>query len=291
MRGTDWLNADPYLWRHLADHAAAGNVLDLLVKDVGYLAVADPTRLLPALPRLTDPEARRIAGLYLRTAARLYRADPIERMALLHLTAQQESPDLAPLLAPLLSPRWRCRWAAWQPASPHRSLTGHDGSVMSVAVGEVDGEPVIVSGGDDATVRMWDARTGQPRGAPLTGHSDWVMSVAVGEIDGEPVIVSGGYDATVRMWDARTREPRGAPLTGHDAVISVAVGEIDGEPVIISGGDDRTVRVWEPDARRVLVTVELAAEIHHVAPGWDGGLAVALRRGLVILDLSTPLPP
>jgi hypothetical protein len=114
MRGTDWLNADPYVWRHLADHAAVGGLLDRLMTDPGYLAVADPLRLLPALRSLTDPEARRIAALYRRAADRIARADPIERMALLHLTAWQEEPELGPRLEPLLAPWWRCRWARWQ---------------------------------------------------------------------------------------------------------------------------------------------------------------------------------
>ena len=45
IKGKDWLDADGYLWRHLASHAAAGGLLDALVTDAGYLAVADPIRL------------------------------------------------------------------------------------------------------------------------------------------------------------------------------------------------------------------------------------------------------
>ena len=71
-------------------------------------------------------------------------------------------------------------------------LTGHDGAVCAVAVGELDGRPVAVTGGDDGTVRVWDLATGAQRGEPLTGHDGSVRAVAVGELDGRPVVVTGG---------------------------------------------------------------------------------------------------
>ena len=37
----------------------------------------------------------------------------------------------------------------------------------------------IVSGSADNTVRLWDADTGQPIGAPLTGHTDTVLQCGV----------------------------------------------------------------------------------------------------------------
>ena len=43
-------------------------------------------------------------------------------------------------------------------------LTGHTGGVTAVAVGRAGDRDVIVSGGDDGTVRVWDAVTGQPAG-------------------------------------------------------------------------------------------------------------------------------
>ena len=71
----------------------------------------------------------------------------------------------------------------------------------------------IVTGGDDKTVRVWDADTGQPIGEPLTGHTDAVCSVAFSP-DGRR-IVTGSGDETVRVWDADTGHPVGEPLTGH----------------------------------------------------------------------------
>ena len=84
-----------------------------------------------------------------------------------------------------------------------------------MALGEVDGEPVVVSGSNDETVRLWDARSGRPRGQPLKGHTSYVSAVALGEVDGEPVVVSGSFDNTVRLWEARSGRPRGQPLEGH----------------------------------------------------------------------------
>ena len=82
-----------------------------------------------------------------------------------------------------------------------------------MAVGQLDGRTVVVSGSDDETVRVWDAATGTPLGNPFTGHTDEVSTVAVGQLDGRTVVVSGGGDGTVRVWDAATGDPVGEPFT------------------------------------------------------------------------------
>ena len=101
-----------------------------------------------------------------------------------------------------------------------------------------DGTPVIISGGDDGTVRVWRTADGTPVGEPLTGHDGPVNAVAAGALpDGTPVIISGGGDGTVRVWRTADGTPVGEPLTGHDGpVYAVAAGALpDGTPVIISG--------------------------------------------------------
>ena len=118
---------------------------------------------------------------------------------------------------------------------------------MAVVVAEVAGEALIVSGGWDGVVRVWDARSGLPRGEPLTGHNSTVTAVAVAEVAGEALIVSGCSDGVVRVSDARSGLPRGEPLTGHESrVTAVAVAERAGEMLIISGVlFGRTVWVWD----------------------------------------------
>jgi eukaryotic-like serine/threonine-protein kinase len=64
---------------------------------------------------------------------------------------------------------------------------------------------VIISGGRDKTVRVWDPATGAPIGQPLTGHTHFVQSVATAQLNGRPVIVSGSYDSSIRVWDLARR--------------------------------------------------------------------------------------
>ena len=73
--------------------------------------------------------------------------------------------------------------------------------MKSVATAQLNGRPVIISGSDDKTVRVWDLATGAPIGQPLTGHTYPVWSVATAQLDGRPVIISGSRDKTVRVWD------------------------------------------------------------------------------------------
>ena len=75
--------------------------------------------------------------------------------------------------------------------------------MLSVAIAP-DGQR-IVSGGEYGTVRLWDAKSGQPIGQPLKGHAGRVLSVAIAP-DGQR-IVSGGDDGTIRLWWAPAAWP------------------------------------------------------------------------------------
>jgi WD40 repeat protein/cytoskeletal protein RodZ len=99
----------------------------------------------------------------------------------------------------------------------------------------------IVSGSDDNTLRLWDAKTGLPIGQPLTGHSNWVTSVAFSP-DGLR-IVSGSSDKTLRLWDAKTGQPIGQPLKGHSYNVWSVAFSPDGLR-IVSGSSDNTLRLW-----------------------------------------------
>ncbi|KAG8704160.1 hypothetical protein FRC09_003732, partial [Ceratobasidium sp. 395] len=100
----------------------------------------------------------------------------------------------------------------------------------------------IASGSDDNTVRIWEARNGQPVGQPLKGHGRAVTSVAYSP-DGSH-IASGSYENTIRIWDAKTGQPIGQPLEGHTGWVWSVAYSPDGA-FIASGSDDLTVRIWD----------------------------------------------
>ena len=252
---TGW--QERYLREHAAEHAAAAGRLDQLLEDPNYLITVDPARLVPYLDAVQSVPARAAAAVYRQNADLLTLLDRPGRASQLELTAHRLGClGLAARIASAAPDRpWKTRWAHGRWVPDQQVLSGHHGPVPAVAVGALpDGTPVIISGGDDGTVRVWRLADGTPVGEPLTGHNSRVKGVAVGALpDGTPVIISGGHDGTVRVWRLADGTPVGKPLRDTTLVSAVAAGRLpDGTPVIISGAHGVTVwrladgtPVWE----------------------------------------------
>jgi WD40 repeat protein len=142
------------------------------------------------------------------------------------------------------------RWTRLRREKLHTALPGHSGPVRTMAALRLsDGRTLLASGGNDATVRLWDPLTASAAGAPLAGHTGPVHALAAVSLrDGRTVLASGGDDGTVRLWDPATGLLIGQPLTGHRGPVRAlaAVPLVDGRTVLASGGHDKTVRLWEP---------------------------------------------
>ena len=70
---------------------------------------------------------------------------------------------------------------------------------------------LLASGGEDGTVRLWEAPSGQLL-ATLQGHTGVVWGVALSG-DGR-LLASGGIDGTVRLWEVPSGQLL-ATLQGH----------------------------------------------------------------------------
>ena len=195
--GKDWLRASPYVRQHLAAHAAQAGMLGKLVADPLYVVAAEPDRLLRALIFHSQDLPRELVHVYQRAIHHLRTPSFAERASYLEMDARQSGFDaFADQIGQLpLRRSFSVPWANWQPEATHRVISGHEDNVhtvFSVAVGELEGRAVVVSGGWDGTVRVWDLASGRARGEPLRGHEGSVLSVAAGELEGRAVIVSGG---------------------------------------------------------------------------------------------------
>ena len=120
----------------------------------------------------------------------------------------------------------------------------------------------LLTGGDDGTARIWNARTGAPEHA-LRGHEGILRDVSYSD-DGR-FVATAGSDATVRIWPAGGGDP--VVLVGHESAVNSARFDDSGDRVV-SAGDDGTVRVWDVTGGEPLVTL---ARYGGVANGADFG--------------------
>ena len=122
-------------------------------------------------------------------------------------------------------------------------LKGHTEGVSAVATCTVGGKLVVVSGGWDKVIRMWDAESGATI-KTLEGHTACVCSLEATTLNGRVAIVSGALDKLVGLWDAE----RGAlikTLSGHKGGVKGATTvTLNGRVMVVSGSEDKTLRLW-----------------------------------------------
>ncbi|OAX37428.1 WD40 repeat-like protein [Rhizopogon vinicolor AM-OR11-026] len=120
----------------------------------------------------------------------------------------------------------------------------HDSEGATAVAVSPDGR-MVVSGGRNGSLQLWDAGSGDRLPGPWKQHEQRVWSVSWSP-DGRR-IASCSADGTLIIWNARSRLPSGEALlgplqTGHDNVRAITYCPNGGK--VATGGHDSTIKIW-----------------------------------------------
>ncbi len=153
--------------------------------------------------------------------------------------------------------------ASWSAVPLRQQPADHQGSVWACrfrprgGIGAPESGPLLVSAGNDGSVRLWDTTTGRGRRI-LRGHGRKVVSLAF-SADGAQLAACGN-DGAVRLWEPATGR-RVRELTGHnDRLVSAVFAP--GGPLLATSSSDGDVYVW--NAASGEYQREIDAETDHV---------------------------
>ncbi|KAI5120949.1 hypothetical protein M0805_001654 [Coniferiporia weirii] len=121
---------------------------------------------------------------------------------------------------------------------------------------------LVVSGGCDKQLRVWDVKSGYCIYV-LEGHTSTIRCLRV--LHNRPIAISGSRDTTLRVWDVQ-RGKLLRTLTGHEE--SVRCLDVCGNQAV-SGSYDATCRLWNIDTGECLHV--LRGHLHQIySVAYDG---------------------
>merc|ERR1719384_438756 len=119
-----------------------------------------------------------------------------------------------------------------------KRMKGHTSYVNSVDCARHD-KPLVVSGGDDCQIKVWDPRRRQ---AVTSLNNDYQVTAV--QFNEDPTqIITGGIDNDLKIWDTR-KNAIVAEMKGHTDTVTGMQLSPDGCH-ILTNAMDNTLRVWD----------------------------------------------
>eukprot|EP00775_Hariotina_reticulata_P004478 gene4478-4732_t len=137
-------------------------------------------------------------------------------------------------------------WDMRQPSVPLAVCSGHLGPARHIrflpTASSSSGQPMLLSGSDDWTARLWDASSGKCQAA-CVGHAGAVTAVQVAQSRAGTRLVTGAADGTVGVWDQQGELH--SLVQQHWAPVKLLAQGLDS---LVSGALDKTCHIWSvPD--------------------------------------------
>lgn len=125
------------------------------------------------------------------------------------------------------------------------SALAQQGAVAHIALSP--NAEMIVSGGDDGVIQLWELKTGEPISV-LTGNLSCICSLTISPDN--QILAAGSINGAMTFWQLNTRELLGV-YQAHSAPIMAAVFSPDGQ-TLISGSTDGTLKIWSVEIDKQL---------------------------------------
>ena len=197
------------------------------------------------------------------------------------------SPDGAAFAASL--PFGRVQVLETKDGSERFTITATEEQSLCVMFSPDNSTLLTGAGFSDRNIHLWDAHSGEPRGA-LEGHSSYVSDLLFTP-DGSRLI-SSSADQTIRLWDWRTRRPTGVLRAHLDEVDGIALAP-DGR-TLASRCKDGSIYLWDLNKssghigyQTLPSPVNIWWDAAHFTPDSRSILGVKLSGGVALWDVRT----
>ena len=164
------------------------------------------------------------------------------------------------------------------PARKRLAIRANVGGTHRVAF--TPGGDVLATAGDDRTVALFDAGSGNPTGPErLTGSTGAMLDVDFSGGDGGGagsvlMVLGAGTDRAVRLWDATTGRTRHT-LTGHAEKAVSAKFCPWNYARAVSCSHDRTIKVWDLERGFCKASILCASNCNSVTYGESAAVVIS----------------